>query len=74
MILPGINGHNQHKRVCSCGHGADGCCWHVSFVLWVYGHGLRSLGHNLHTGIQPFHVSDYPVQDLDLVILWGLRG
>ena len=65
MILPGITGQNQHVMVCSCGHGADGCCWHVPFALWVYGHGLRSLGHNLHTGIHPFHAPEYPAEELD---------
>ena len=66
MILPGIKAQNQHTMVCSYSHdGADDCCWHVPFALWVYGHGLRSLGHNLHTGIQPFHASEYPAEELD---------
>ena len=54
--------------VCSCGHGPDDSCWHVPFGLWVYGHGMTRLGHNLHTGILPFQASEYPAEELDFEV------
>ena len=65
MILPGISGQNQRMMVCSCGHGADDCCWHVPFALWVYGHGMTRLDHDLCTGIHPFQAPEYPAEELD---------
>ena len=51
--------------VCSCVHGPADPFWHVPFVLWVYGHGLTRLGHNLHAGILPFQAPEYPAEEVD---------
>ena len=76
MILPGLRGQNPHVMVRSCGHECAAGCWHDPFVFWVYGDGLMSLGHHLHTGILPFCDSEYRtwLRSLVLVILPGLRG
>ena len=55
----------RHTMVCSCVHGPADPFWHVPFVLWVYGHGLTRLGHNLHAGILPFQAPEYPAEEAD---------
>ena len=65
MILPGLWGHNPHMTVCSCGHECAAGCWHDPFVLWEYGDGLMSVEHHLHTGILPFHDSEYLTERQD---------
>ena len=66
MILAGLREQNPRMMVCSCGHECAAGCWHDPFVLLVYGDGWMSLGHHLHTGILPFHDSEYyPGEELD---------
>ena len=65
MILPGIRRQNPHVMVCSCRHECADSCWHVPFVLCVYGDGLMSLEHHLHTGIYLFCVQKHPAEELD---------
>ena len=65
ISLPGLRGQKLNVTVCSCGHECAAGWWHDPFVLWVYGDGLMSLGHHLHTEILLFHITEYPAGELD---------
>ena len=52
--------------VCASAHGADDCCYHAPFALWVHGNGFPTLGRELHVRMHPLQALQHPVDGLVL--------